>query len=262
MEKRVHVRSHTRRAPTRKPPARHGERFALFVVAVLGIAFLAWVLSRIPLYVYQILAGIVAIAVVLVVAFLVGLAIRRRRQEHLAELATQEQLRQRQRDQQQRERRTDEAQYTQELEMRLQLECERMSLTRKLGDILTLTPSQFEAFIGTFLDECGYHNVQCVGRSGDLGVDLLARDSLLRRVAVQCKKFSPGRSVGSRDLQNFIGMMTVEHKAERGIFITTSDYTRPAKDLASKHRDKLIIINGELLVELLQQTKNLPELQQ
>src|SRR5436190_2242101 len=121
MKKSVRVREHYRRPRISKKQGtsgEHGGSFALFLVAAIGIGFLVWVLSRIPIYVYQILAGVVGIAVILIVAFLIGIAVRNRQKDQ----AYQEQLRQRQMAQQQRERRTDEAQYTQELEMRLQLE--------------------------------------------------------------------------------------------------------------------------------------------
>jgi len=50
-------------------------------------------------------------------------------------------------------------------------------------------------------------------------------------------------------MQKFIGMMTTEHKADRGIYITTSDFTEPAKRLARKHNIELW--DGSKLANLL-----------
>ena len=50
-------------------------------------------------------------------------------------------------------------------------------------------------------------------------------------------------------MQKFIGMMITEHKADRGIYITTSDFTESAKELARKHNVELW--NGQKLANLL-----------
>ncbi len=44
-------------------------------------------------------------------------------------------------------------------------------------------------------------------------------------------------------------MMNVHHKAEKGIFVTTSTFTQPAIDLAEMHN--ILLIDGDRLVGLL-----------
>jgi HJR/Mrr/RecB family endonuclease len=111
---------------------------------------------------------------------------------------------------------------------------------RTYAEFLALTPRQFELAVGSLLRDIGYRGVTHVGGSGDLSADLRCRDDKGRSVVVQCKRHAPGISVGSRDMQAFIGMIAVHHRAERGIFVTTSDFTGPAAELAHEHGIDLI----------------------
>ena len=106
---------------------------------------------------------------------------------------------------------------------------------RTLRQLEMLTPYEFELAIGDLMKEMGFKRVRQIGGSGDLGVDLTARDSEGRTVAVQCKKWDSAGTVGSRELQLFIGMTTTHHRTDRAIFSTTATYTKPASDLARKH---------------------------
>lgn len=100
-----------------------------------------------------------------------------------------------------------------------------------MDELLELSGHQFEDQVVEFLTEKGYRDVERVGGAGDLGVDIVCRDSLDRRVAVQCKRFAPGRTIGSPLIQLFFGMV-VRRRAERGLYVTTSSYTQPARKLA------------------------------
>jgi len=121
-----------------------------------------------------------------------------------------------------------------------------------LGELLALTPRQFEAAVGEILCENGYRDMRHVGGAGDLTADLRCRDSTGRSVVVQCKRYSPGIRIGSRDIQEFIGMMTVHHRADRGIFITTTEFTQPAVELARRH--EITLIDGQELTRLIERT--------
>lgn len=109
-----------------------------------------------------------------------------------------------------------------------------------LGELLALTPTQFEDAIAQMLRDRGYRNVERCGGAGDLGVDITCRDPSGAQLAVQCKRYGPGNLVGSRDLQLFIGMITTHHAVDRGVYVTTSGFSRPAQALAKEHRIKLI----------------------
>ncbi|MBV9279080.1 MAG: restriction endonuclease, partial [Chloroflexi bacterium] len=107
-----------------------------------------------------------------------------------------------------------------------------------------------ELAVADLLRDGGYRGVRRTGRAGDLGADIACRDRKGRTVVVQCKRHAPGIKVGSKDVQAFIGMMKVHHGADAGIFVTTSEFTRPAADLARQHGVELM--DGRRLSQLVE----------
>ncbi len=110
----------------------------------------------------------------------------------------------------------------------------------QFNELLALTPVEFERAVAHLLQDLGYREVRHSGGPGDLAADITCRDSRGRTVIVQCKRYAPGARIGSRDIQSFIGMLSVHHHADRGIFVTTSEFTPPAKKLANEHDVELI----------------------
>ena len=121
---------------------------------------------------------------------------------------------------------------------------------KTLGELLALTPRQFEEAVGEVLRDNGFRDMKHMGGSGDLSADLVCRDDRGRLVVVQCKRYSPGIRIGSRDIQEFIGMMAVHHRADRGVFITTTEFTQPAIDLGRRHR--ITLIDGQELTRMIE----------
>ena len=109
-----------------------------------------------------------------------------------------------------------------------------------IGELLALTASEFEEAIAQSLRDRDYRNVTRRGGPGDLGVDITCIDPNGQSLAVQCKRYGPGNLVGSRELQLFIGMIATEHRTERGLFVTTSGFTQPARALAERHGIRLM----------------------
>lgn len=114
----------------------------------------------------------------------------------------------------------------------------------KLAQLTKLTPEGFEEFVAELFEALGFA-VECVGGSGDEGVDLkLGRDGL--RAVVQCKYHARG-VVGSPELQKFLG--TIHHTAShKGYFVTTTSFTLAAERFAANHPIELI--DGPRLVDL------------
>ncbi len=125
----------------------------------------------------------------------------------------------------------------------------RRVLVRTLGELMAMSPGRFEEAVAGLFRELGYRWVRTVGRSGDLAVDIECRDGDGRAVLIQCKRYAPRVKVGSRDVQTFIGMIFMHHGAHRGVFVTTSSFTKPAIDLARSQGIELI--DGERLTTLL-----------
>ncbi len=121
-----------------------------------------------------------------------------------------------------------------------------------LDDVLGLTPREFEDLTAELLARLGYTGVRRTGGAGDLGADIVCRDPQGRSTIVQCKRLSPGSSIGSPVVQTFIGMQTVHHRAERGMIVTTSGFSQPANNLARQHG--IVLVDGPKLLSMLQVT--------
>lgn len=128
----------------------------------------------------------------------------------------------------------------------------RRFATPALGDVLELTPGQFEDLVAVLFTRIGHTGVQRTGGAGDLGADIVCRDPDGRSTIVQCKRYAPGSTIGAPVVQTFIGMQAVHHRAERGVIVTTAGFTRPAIDLARQHG--IMLIDGAMLLSMLEMT--------
>jgi len=120
-----------------------------------------------------------------------------------------------------------------------------------LRELKSMSPREFEHAIAELLRALEYKDVKVVGGSGDLAIDVIARYNN-RRVVLQCKRYNE-RKVTSPEMQMFIGMIVTEHNADKGIYVTTSSFTRDAVMLARRHGIELW--DGDRLSELLLKIK-------
>ena len=99
---------------------------------------------------------------------------------------------------------------------------------------------------------CGSRaDAEAVGRSGDGGIDgIIKEDKLgLDLIYVQAKRQQGGVSVHL--VRDFTGALD-RKGARKGIFITTSNFTQPAKDFVDEVTSKrIILIDGNRLVQLM-----------
>jgi restriction system protein len=114
--------------------------------------------------------------------------------------------------------------------------------TATLAQFLALSPTEFEHAVADVLRAHGFASVRVTGGSGDLAADITCRGPDGRFTVVQCKRYAPGASVGSQEIQSFIGMIHVHHRADAGIFVTSSNFTLPATKLAREHG--LTLVDG------------------
>ena len=68
-------------------------------------------------------------------------------------------------------------------------------------------------------------------------------------VYIQAKRWDNGQ-VGSKEMQAFVGALHGK-KARKGVFITTSGFSKPARDYARDIQDKVILIDGPELADLM-----------
>lgn len=90
------------------------------------------------------------------------------------------------------------------------------------------TGEEYEAFVQYYLERQGYSRICHTGRTGDLGVDLVARRGG-HTCAVQCKFYSG--SVGGGAVQEVVAGMPVYH-CDTALIVTNSTLTRGAWKLA------------------------------
>jgi len=110
---------------------------------------------------------------------------------------------------------------------------------KTLDDLCHLTPYEFEKLVGDVMKYLHYTEVEVVGRSRDLCVDIKAIEPNGEKVAVQCKRYT-SRNVNSDEMQKFIGMIYLHHRVEKGMYFTTSSYTKEACKLGKDNRIELI----------------------
>jgi len=169
-------------------------------------------------------------AVVLVVAtFFVILIFRRRKQARLqAEEERQERLRQRQAERQEQAQQREAAK-------RRRIEA-MLHPDRVRDEINYMSGPEFERFMADLLRQKGYE-VEETPLSGDQGVDLVLPDLDGKRVVIQLKRWTG--PVGNNAIQaTFAGM--AHYQADEGWIITTSTFTKSARELARSTRVRLI----------------------
>jgi restriction system protein len=114
----------------------------------------------------------------------------------------------------------------------------------------TLSGEEFEEFVGKYLMELGYI-IQATPKTGDGGIDFHAwRNDGEEYAVVQCKNWSS--PVGAREVRELYGTM-MANKANRAILITSSDFTRQAREFAMLC-DELVLISGETLIQTLRKS--------
>ena len=134
----------------------------------------------------------------------------------------------------------------------------RAALRAELMDrILQNSPGFFERVIVDLLVAMGYggshrNASEQLGKSGDGGVDGVINEDVLGldRVYIQAKRYAPGSSVGRPEIQAFTGSL-VGLGASKGVFVTTSTFSSQAVEFASRIPQRVILIDGKRLTELM-----------
>ena len=126
-----------------------------------------------------------------------------------------------------------------------------------LSKVIELSPAFFERLVVELLVKMGYGGSmkdagKAVGRSGDEGIDgTIKEDKLgLDIIYIQAKRWGTGNVVGRPELQKFVGALAGQG-AKKGIFITTSSFTKDAREYAPKNETKIVLIDGQELAQLM-----------
>lgn len=117
------------------------------------------------------------------------------------------------------------------------------------------SPTFFEQLVIDLLVKMGYGGsrpeaARAVGRSGDGGIDgVIDEDRLgLDAIYVQAKRWES--AVGRPEIQKFAGALQGQ-RAKKGLFITTSSFTREAEEFSQRIDTRLVLIDGRRLASLM-----------
>ena len=125
---------------------------------------------------------------------------------------------------------------------------------RLIDMILANDPSFFEKMVVDLLLKMGYGYDRdsgiVTGKPHDGGIDgIIKEDKLgLDSIYVQAKRYKPQNSVKGSEIQQFIGAMG---KVNKGVFITTSSFTKSAVKNAKEAYKTVQLIDGNHLAELM-----------
>jgi restriction system protein len=135
-----------------------------------------------------------------------------------------------------------------------------MAIQRKVEEeiidsIMQSSPSFFERLVVDLLVKMGYGGNRqdagrALGKSGDGGIDgIINEDRLgLDVIYIQAKRWDG--TVGRPEIQKFAGALQGQ-RARKGVFITTSSFSRGAIEYASQIESKIILIDGDRLASLM-----------
>jgi restriction system protein len=143
----------------------------------------------------------------------------------------------------------EEALETAYLRLRGEVESELLAMV-KAG-----SPQFFERLVIELLVQMGYGGsreeaARAVGKSGDGGIDgVIDEDRLgLDVIYVQAKRWEG--SVGRPEIQKFAGALQGQ-RAKKGVFITTSYFTKDAEEYAARIESRIVLIDGRRLATLM-----------
>lgn len=124
-----------------------------------------------------------------------------------------------------------------------------------LDQVKKASPAFFERLVVELLVNMGYGGSRqdagrAVGQSGDGGIDgIIKEDRLgLDAVYIQAKRWE--NPVGRPEIQKYAGALQ-GRKARKGVFITTSSYTKEALQFVEIIESKTVLIDGDTLTKLM-----------
>ena len=134
----------------------------------------------------------------------------------------------------------------------------RATLSAQLLErIHDLSPAFFERLVVDLIVSMGYGGtrqsvVRRLGKSGDEGIDgVVNEDPLgLDVVYIQAKRYAPDNTIGRERIQQFAGAL-VGQGASKGVFVTTSSFSRGAIEYANRVPQRIILIDGGELARLM-----------
>lgn len=118
-------------------------------------------------------------------------------------------------------------------------------------DLFSFDWEEFEHLVGTLYEAEGY-NVEVTDGTHDFGVDVWAENG--QKTAIQVKQFGDGNTVGREPLQKLASTLA-KGTADRIVVVTSSSFTKTAKDYAQDFGPEIELVNGQDLLRRLIQAE-------
>lgn len=120
-----------------------------------------------------------------------------------------------------------------------------------LEALLSMPPFAFEDLVAEVLRNLGFENISVTAKTGDGGIDvmgeLVVAGAIKNSVCVQVKRWR--NNVQREKISELRGSLRPH---QTGLFITTSDFSKPAIDEANDpYKAPISLINGKELVEIM-----------
>ena len=126
-----------------------------------------------------------------------------------------------------------------------------------LDRVRNASPAFFERLIVGLLIAMNYGGDseeagRALGQAGDDGVDgVIDQDRLgVDQIYVQAKRYAQGNNIGAPAIRDFYGALSLK-KAQKGIFVTTSEFSPAARQTARDLGLRIVLIDGAQLAKLM-----------
>lgn len=120
-----------------------------------------------------------------------------------------------------------------------------------LESLMSMPPFSFEDLVAEVLRHLGFENINVTAKTGDGGIDvtgeLVVAGTIKNNICVQVKRWR--NNVQRGNIAELRGSL---RPYQTGLFITTSDFSKPAIDEANDpYKAPISLINGKELVEIM-----------
>lgn len=117
--------------------------------------------------------------------------------------------------------------------------------------VFQMKPRDFEKLVAEIFYQKGFE-VELTPETRDGGLDLIAvRNSDLlgcETVLVECKRYAPHKTVGVGVVRSLLGVIQ-DSNATRGMIVTTSEFTKGAREFGQKHLNRITLRGHTALME-------------
>ena len=124
-----------------------------------------------------------------------------------------------------------------------------------LTTVHSMSPQFFERLVVRLMEGMGYGGYEGAGfvtkTSHDNGIDgMIDEDKLgFNRIYIQAKRWAPDKVIQKPDIQQFKGALEGPPKIEKGLYITTAQFSKGAREYAEAQH--IILVDGKKLAELM-----------